>query len=344
MARFDIDDWLLPGQHRHDWQPSTPIELLPALHKFYPRCILDDVLSVRLAHDMRSPLHGWHYVVNRPDAEIQVSVVAVTEDDGDGYNYGDAPATEYPDEIVVKTLDSKRFHLLHQITRIFKTDSFDLLTHMTGIQGECTKEDCHTKLQSAHDLVCSGPYRWLLPGQGPEDWKIATPIELLPALRQAYPRCINEDVLSIRLASHKGTGHWYYTVTKPDAELKVPVADLPCGENNRDNGRSFGELPATEYPHAIICNCLDGSCVEVLQINTGIFTADSMNLLARIMKMASELSDERHEPFAASAREAIALMAEHVAGAIDLKTPVIAQLKRSPHGTSTVNMTAPGRN
>jgi hypothetical protein len=128
---------LLPSQTPDHWRPGDPIDLLPALRARHPGCIDDSLLALQL----HWPPHAdrwllWQMRAGEPLCES--SIGPLTEDDGDGYDYGDFPRDEYPAPILEDLLSDSRVQRWQTLAHLFKDDAFQMMERLRQhAQDEC---------------------------------------------------------------------------------------------------------------------------------------------------------------------------------------------------------------
>lgn len=133
--------FLLPGQRPGEWQPTTPIDLLPALAQAYPRCIKPSVLAVQLVNVAAPSATLWHFRVVTVRQEQLVPAWPITQDDDDLYDYSDWPAHEFPVEVLRLVFESRRLEMIQHELDIFEPDSFALMQRLVDDQQRESQAD-----------------------------------------------------------------------------------------------------------------------------------------------------------------------------------------------------------
>ena len=321
----------------HDWKPGQPIELLPALRACYPGCLNDSILSVQLWRE-ESPgdRHdaGWMFQIIRPMNDVfRCSVLPISEENDDNYDYSDHPWNSIPDDLIQAVLKPDRFEAWQQTFDIFKPEMFELMCRhrndAKGLPGEAV-------------LGYDNGGRQMPPTQDPDwrgymvqnDWKPGQPIELLPVLHAYYPGCLDDSVLSVQLwcqqtNSDEGVTDWGLQIMRSrSGVLRFPMP--PASDGFGDN-IDFSWKQRDKFPSDLIGVVLWRYPVELLQETFGIFKPEMVKLISQhryeaafdAERKAGDSSNER----ANFLLEAVNLLSGELASQIDLKLLTIRELK-----------------
>lgn len=132
---FDIEQYLLPGQRPHDWNPKDPIELLPLFRRAYPGCLADDVLAFQLFNGAWPERIDYLVRIIRSCGDQVIPMMREAERYGDGYDYCDAPSDSYPIELIADYLRSDRIESLQDVFGLFDPAAYEMLCRVKSDAG-----------------------------------------------------------------------------------------------------------------------------------------------------------------------------------------------------------------
>lgn len=124
---FDIEQFLLPGQRPHDWNPKDPIELLPLFRRAYPGCLANDVLAFQLFNGAWPERIDYLVRIVRSCSDQVIPMMREAERYGDGYDYCDASPEYYPIELISDYLRSDRIDSLQDVFGLFDPAAYEML-------------------------------------------------------------------------------------------------------------------------------------------------------------------------------------------------------------------------
>jgi hypothetical protein len=184
---------------------------------------------------------------------------------------------------------------------------------------------------------------YLLPGQRPWEWQALSPIELLPALRGCYPGCIDETVLSVQLVNEKRdidrpSSSWCFDVMQTGDRIRqVPVVAVT---DDRGDNYDFSDTPTREFPWELLERIFYIDRAVALQKALQIFKDDAFEMMKRLDEGGArqgiqELNfiEYQYQKRIDFLRDLLLHLTEHITDSVDLKSPVIANLKsENAHG------------
>lgn len=142
MEPFNFWPWLIESELTVEPGAPHSVELLPALRAQYRGCIADAVASVRLQAVPHGPDRArsrFVFSVTELDptegqlVTRQVSDIhRLTEDQGDGYDFSDHPATEFPRQVLEALFRPGRALLVGEVLGIFQAESLALLRQVSA--------------------------------------------------------------------------------------------------------------------------------------------------------------------------------------------------------------------
>lgn len=168
MEPFNFWPWLIESELTVEPGASHSLELLPAFRAQYPGCIADAVASVRLQAVPHGPDRArWRFLFSVTELDqTQGRLVArqvsdihrLTEDQGDGYDFSDHPATEFPRDVLKAMFRPDRALLIGEVLGIFRAESFALLRQVffAGEDAGSNKaeQDANGSVQRLTQQVC----------------------------------------------------------------------------------------------------------------------------------------------------------------------------------------------
>lgn len=156
-------------------------------------------------------------------------------------------------------------------------------------------------------------------------------IDLLPAFRACYPRCIDTSILAIRLYREKTSRRWFFHLVS----LRGVSPDVPVSKviQHDEDFYEFDDMPEGAYPWELLYRIfVDGHHVA-LQESLGIFSEDAFMMMERIRCSSESVGAERQFARLDFFREVAVMLSEYLAKDVDLVNPTISDLKNSEaHG------------
>jgi hypothetical protein len=158
---FHFSSWLLPADLA--FTPGQPIsvELLPALRAQYPACLAAHVASIRLAATvLGTHIGGWCIWIaeHQPGQEglsmRQVDdLTPITQDHGDGYNFGDQPTDEFPYPLLEAIFRPGQAPVVGETLGVFKPDALRMLREQIEFAQDHASHAAELTFNAARDRL-----------------------------------------------------------------------------------------------------------------------------------------------------------------------------------------------